>query len=124
METRIKAQHFEYWRRRQAEHRAHSRQLAQHARADVGRMVDVLVERYGAKRVVLFGSLARGRFAPGSDIDLAVEGIAPDDYFAAWAAVNRLTHLWVDLKPLEDLDAYFRERVLATGECLYARDVQ
>ncbi|OGG44062.1 MAG: hypothetical protein A3F84_28065 [Candidatus Handelsmanbacteria bacterium RIFCSPLOWO2_12_FULL_64_10] len=53
--------------------------------------------------------------------------LTPDhygDYFAALAAVNRLTHLWVDLKPLEDLDPHFRQCVLTTGERVYARGVQ
>jgi predicted nucleotidyltransferase len=97
--------------------------LAQQTRADLQPIVDVLVRQFGAIRIILFGSLARGRFAPDSDIDLAVEGIAPEHYFAALAAINRLTRRWVDLKPLEDLDPHFRQRVLTTGECIYARDV-
>lgn len=114
----------DYWRRRRTQRQARSRRLAQRAQADLGRIVDVLVQEFGVKRIIAFGSLVRGRFAPGSDIDLAVEGISHGDYFAALAAVNRLTPIWVDLKPLEDLDPHFRQRVLTTGEWVYARDVQ
>ena len=83
--------------------------------------VRVLADRYPIRRIILFGSLARGNFAPGSDIDLAVEGLPPGDYFTALAAANCLTRFWVDLKPLEELQPRFRERVLATGECVYER---
>lgn len=124
METHVELQHVDHWRRRRAEQQAQNQRLAQKARADLERIVDVLVRQFGAKRIILFGSLARGRFAPDSDIDLAVEGIAREDYFDALAAVNRLTRRWVDLKPLEDLDPHFRQRVLATGDCVYASSVQ
>lgn len=113
-----------YWHRRRTQRQTQSQRLAQQARVDLGRIVDALVREFGAKRIILFGSLVRGRFAPGSDIDLAVEGIPHGDYFAALAAANRLTRLWVDLKPLEDLDPHFRQRVLTTGEQVYARGVQ
>ena len=35
-----------------------------------------LARRYGAKRLVLFGSRARGDNRPNSDIDLAVYGLS------------------------------------------------
>jgi len=52
----------------------------------------LLRQRYGAKRVVLFGSLARAKsFSVWSDIDLAAWGIAPDKFFSAVAAVTGLS---------------------------------
>ncbi len=40
--------------------------------------------RYGARKVAVFGSLAKkALFTPWSDIDLAVWGIAPEDYYSA-----------------------------------------
>lgn len=113
-----------YWRRRRRERQIQNQRQARQARADLGRIVDALVRQFGARQIILFGSLVQGRFSAGSDIDLAVEGIPHGDYFAALAAANRLTRLWVDLKPLEDLDPHFRQRVLTTGEQVYARDVQ
>lgn len=48
---------------------------------------DLLRTRYGANRVVVFGSLARQiPFTPWSDIDMAVWGIAPEKYFSAAGA--------------------------------------
>lgn len=51
---------------------------------------DLLKKAYGARRVVVFGSLARkGIFTPWSDIDLAVWGMKPEDYYpAAGAAMD------------------------------------
>jgi predicted nucleotidyltransferase len=51
----------------------------------------VLKARYGARRVVLFGSLAHAAwFMPDSDVDLAVEGLAGDDYWRAWRLVEEI----------------------------------
>ena len=47
-------------------------------------VADMLKKRYGATRVVVFGSLARDiGFTPWSDIDLAVWGIEPEDFYSA-----------------------------------------
>ena len=116
---KVEQKHIDYWRRRQTQQQAQSQQMALSARAAVEEIVRVLVSEFGAQQIILFGSLVRGGFAPGSDIDLAVAGIRKADYFADLAAANRLTPLWVDLKPTEDLDPHFRQRVLATGECIY-----
>lgn len=51
----------------------------------------LLKEKFGATRVVLFGSLAHGAwFTPRSDIDLLVEGISPEAFFKAEEAVEAL----------------------------------
>jgi predicted nucleotidyltransferase len=51
----------------------------------------LLKERFGAIRVMLFGSLAHGAwFTPRSDIDLLVEGVSPQAFFRAEAAVEAL----------------------------------
>ncbi len=50
-----------------------------------------LKEKWGASRVMLFGSVAQeGPFHADSDIDLAAEGIDAGDYFAAWAGLDHL----------------------------------
>jgi uncharacterized protein len=44
----------------------------------------ILKEKYGAKKVVLFGSLTNEkRFTPWSDVDLSVSGLPPQDYYQA-----------------------------------------
>jgi len=50
-----------------------------------------LKAHFGVRRVLLFGSLAHGGwFVPDSDVDLAVEGLASDDYWAAWRLVEEV----------------------------------
>jgi predicted nucleotidyltransferase len=41
------------------------------------------LKKLGGKRVILFGSLAVGRFRKDSDVDIAVEGLSVDAYFKA-----------------------------------------
>lgn len=49
--------------------------------------------KYGATRVVLFGSLAHGLwFTPRSDIDLYVEGVPVGAFFKAEAEVESIAH--------------------------------
>jgi predicted nucleotidyltransferase len=62
--------------------RAHAWQQARQA-------ARVLREQFGATRVVVFGSLAHNLwYSERSDIDIAVWGIAPEDFFQAVADVN------------------------------------
>ena len=105
-----------YWRQRQVQGRARSLRLSHQARADAARIAALLRRDFGVTRVVLFGSLARGRFRPDSDIDLAAEGLAAAAFFPALAQASQLTEFPLDLKPIEDLAPHFRMRVLLTGE--------
>ncbi|EKD06828.1 MAG: nucleotidyltransferase domain-containing protein [Limnospira sp. PMC 1291.21] len=108
-----------YWKQRMTQQAAQNKKLVNQARSDVDTIVEMLVSQFGVRRVILFGSLVRGRFRETSDIDLAVEGLRKKDYFLAVAEANDLTRRWVDLKPFEDLEPHFRDRVLQTGECVY-----
>lgn len=57
-----------------------------------------LKNRFGAKRVILFGSLAHDAwFIPDSDVDLAVEGLNGKDYWQAW----RLAEEMIDDRPVD-----------------------
>ncbi len=47
--------------------------------------------RFGAKRVILFGSLAHAAwFTLDSDVDLVVEGMPGEAYWQAWRAVEEI----------------------------------
>jgi predicted nucleotidyltransferase len=65
--------------------------------------IRLLREKFGAKEVILFGSLARrGGFTLFSDIDLAVRGIAPDRFFEAVGLVTGLSaEFKIDLVEIE-----------------------
>lgn len=80
---------------------------------------ELLKTRFGARRVILFGSLAgQGPWHNGSDIDLAVEGLPSEQFFRAWAALDEVVPrgLMVDLVPLEDTYPEMRARILGEVE--------
>jgi predicted nucleotidyltransferase len=76
---------------------------------------ELLRNRYGAREVVLFGSLATGSFTELSDVDLAVRGIDAADYFAALADLMALFGGPVDLVRLEQAPASLGDRIAAEG---------
>lgn len=47
-----------------------------------------LKSRFGVRRIVLIGSLAQETGPSASDVDLAVQGLAGDDYWEAWRMVE------------------------------------
>ncbi|MBW1804365.1 MAG: nucleotidyltransferase domain-containing protein, partial [Deltaproteobacteria bacterium] len=52
----------------------------------------LLKEKYGARRVVLFGSLAHKTwFTPRSDIDICAEGIPVDMFFQAESEIQKIS---------------------------------
>ena len=73
----------------------------------------VLRARFGARRVVLFGSLAHAAwFARDSDIDLAVEGMAAGQYWEAWRiAETIMPDRPIDLVDLETAGEGLRRAV-------------
>ncbi len=75
--------------------RRERRELAQRrerAWALARRAASLLKEKYGASRVVVFGSLAReSGFTKWSDVDIAAWGLRPEDTLKAWGEVMELS---------------------------------
>lgn len=82
MKTAVYKQYKELWdRRRRKEEEELDRKkelLIRKVRLCARRLKEL-----GSKRVILFGSLAAGRFRKESDVDIAVEGLSADAYFKA-----------------------------------------
>ena len=114
--------YLDYWQKRQKEQQEYNQKLAQEARKNLPPVIDYLKENFPITKIILFGSLVKGKFQETSDIDLAVAGIPPESFFQALGKVNLISARWIDLKPIEDLEPHFLKRVLQTGECLYASD--
>jgi predicted nucleotidyltransferase len=75
-----------------------------------------LVTRFGAKKVILFGSLARGGYTRWSDIDLAVWGIPPVDFFKAVSFATGFSKIWkVDLVDGGDCSNGLQDVILGEG---------
>ena len=93
-----------------------STSLAQEAHSVAKKIAEELVKRFGAKRVVLFGSLARGDFSSWSDIDLAVWGIPAAKFFKAVSFASGISDVWrVDLVDTQDCTRALREIILEEG---------
>ncbi len=85
---------------------------------DRARKVAVLLkEKYGAKRVIIFGSIIRKAYMhEGSDIDLLVEGIRKEDFLhAGFDACAEAKPYDVDLIPIETAHDYIVESAKREG---------
>jgi predicted nucleotidyltransferase len=80
-------------------------------------------KRNHIRKLSLFGSVLRGDFRPGSDIDVLVEfepGHVPGlNFFTMEIELSQLLGQKVDLNTPQFLSRYFRELVLAESETLY-----
>ena len=113
------AEYKRHWRERVERETAQRRELALKARIEAGRMAQMLVREFGASRVYLFGSLVReDRFHECSDVDLAVEGIAPERFFKAWATVGSCSDVLIELVDLDEVGESMRKLILKYGELL------
>ena len=95
--------------------RRRGRQRAERLLAGVEQARAVLLERYGARRVWLFGSLIAGIPSDQSDVDLAVEGLDGARYFRALADLMEVFRGPVDLVRLEEAPESLRARILCEG---------
>ena len=69
--------------------------------------IQELAAKYGVKRVLLFGSAAR-RDAGFRDIDLAIDGIRPRDFFNFYGELLRRLSLPVDVIDLSRSNRFTR----------------
>ena len=65
--------------------------------------LETLTERYTWETLYVFGSLIKeGGFNPGSDIDIALEGLNKFDYYAFVGDISSLMNRTVDVINLEE----------------------
>jgi predicted nucleotidyltransferase len=80
--------------------------------------IDQLVaalKRSGAKSVYLFGSAAKGMAHNDSDVDLAVSGLPPENFFKALSAASNLLDRPVHLIDLDEVTP-FTKYLIEEGE--------
>jgi predicted nucleotidyltransferase len=100
--------------RREEEARAESVRVA---RAALPHAIAVL-RRHGAKRIWLIGSLPRGTFRVGSDLDFLVEGLEEEGAWRAASEAADATGFPVDVICSESLDEAWRTYHQRYGEIL------
>lgn len=75
---------------------------------------------FGARQVLLFGSLARGEAGPGSDVDLLVDGLAMADLIRATVRAERLLEeAHADLAPRASARPEVRARAESEGRVIH-----
>jgi len=62
----------------------------------------------GAREVYLFGSAARGVLREDSDIDFAVSGLPPENFFRAMGKVGDIVQRNIDLVDLDEVNPFTR----------------
>jgi uncharacterized protein len=105
-------------RERSAERQARADLRARRLRELLPRAAGLLVDRYQARRVLLFGSLALGGHSERSDVDLAVEGMPASLYFSALADLMALFGGPVDLVRIEEAVPSLRVAIEQEGKTL------
>jgi len=106
------------WRERAKASREADKRRAREAHQVAQRCAEVLVDKFGARRVYLFGSLAEDLFRRSSDIDLVVEGLDPAIFFKAYAEIDRLAGKFnIDLIPFEAYE--YKSEIFEKGKLLY-----
>ena len=99
-------------RKRRAEFLTQMQNLQQQGWQAARKAANVLKEEFGAKRIVLFGSmLDPEHMTRHSDIDLAIWGISADDYLRAGVAAEKGHHFSVDLIDAESAPPYLLEAI-------------
>jgi len=90
------------------------------ARAVARKAARLLKTEFGAKEVILFGSLARrAGFTRWSDIDLAARGIPPLRFYEAVGVIIGLSaEFKIDLADLDDCSKTMRASIEAEGKPL------
>lgn len=77
---------------------------------------------FGAEKVFLFGSCVED-IDSARDIDIAVSGVKPRDFFIYYGKISMAVEDEVDLVDLDDLGEYLRRKILSKGRILYERKV-
>ena len=86
------------------------------AQAEAKHLAQMLVKEHGARRVLLFGSVARRRpLRVDSDIDLAVEGMPVENYYRLVGDLQTASGRLVDLVRLESARAPIKQIILLEG---------
>ncbi len=90
-------------------------------RNDIKIVLNIL-KSYKVRKVILYGSVARGDFRTDSDLDICVEGLKDEVFFIALAECLISTEHAISLVDLKSIHGYFRERVLKEGKILYEQN--
>ncbi len=84
---------------------------------DIQKAIDILKEN-GAKEVFIFGSIVNGKFNENSDIDIAIKGLKPQDFYKVASILMFELENEFDLIDLDDENNRFSQMLLKVGGLL------
>ena len=76
--------------------------------AQVIQQTAAVLKASGAKEVYIFGSAAKGTAKEGSDIDFAVAGLSPQEFFKALSEASRISPGPLGLVDLDEITSFTR----------------
>ncbi|HAK89101.1 MAG: hypothetical protein A2077_05815 [Nitrospirae bacterium GWC2_46_6] len=121
LEDRKVKKYKKYWDERASHDKIAREKLRRQALKVSQRLGEILISDFHAKKVVLFGSiLDKDGFREGSDIDMAVEGLPAELYFAALGRLIMESPFDIDLKPIEEVSPLLKQRI-EKGKVLFER---
>jgi predicted nucleotidyltransferase len=110
VKTKIPQLWYKALRRRQAE----CEEIRLGLLRDLGQVLESLKERYSWQQVYFFGSMVRqGGFTRRSDVDIAILGLDPMDYYAFVGDISERLNRQVDVVRLEE--CRFADLVIRRG---------
>lgn len=77
-------------------------------------------KEFGAEKVLLFGSCLED-IESAQDIDIAVSGIKPREFFKYYGKVSMTVDDEVDIIDLDDIREHLYKRILSKGRVIYER---
>jgi len=86
---------------------------------ELAKIINICRE-FGANKVLLFGSCLSD-IESASDIDIAVSGIKPKEFFRFYGKISMAVDDEVDLIDLEDIREHIRNRIISKGKLIYGR---
>lgn len=107
------------WKNRLEDKERETKKRLEQAKNSAQTCANMLIEDYGVNKVYLVGSIQNpDRFHKKSDVDLAVSGLNPEDYYESlsrcWDKVP--SGMTVDLISLEELSEDARSSLLENGK--------
>jgi predicted nucleotidyltransferase len=88
---------------------------------EIDKIIDISKE-FGAKKVLLFGSCLED-IKSAQDIDIAVAGIKPREFFKYYGKVSMAVDNEVDIVDLDEVREHLYKRILSKGKVIYERGV-
>lgn len=84
-------------------------------------IVTILKDKPTITKAIVFGSLVNGTYTKGSDIDIAIEGIPPKDFFSVWREIEERIGIEVDLVDLVPNNIPIYNIIQKTGRTIYEK---